>query len=195
MKLIVGLGNPGRQYERTRHNLGFRVVDLLAARWNVPMAEGKFSGWWGRTTVAGEPAGLLKPATFVNCSGRAVAEAVRFYKVSLPDLLVIVDDLDLPVGRIRIKPKGSAGGHRGLEDIIGRLGSNEFARVRIGIDKPADGDSVRYVLGEFAADEEPLIERAVARAADAADCWLREGLDAAMNKYNRPPCDELDERR
>jgi peptidyl-tRNA hydrolase, PTH1 family len=184
MKLIVGLGNPGRQYERTRHNLGFLVADLLASRWSLSPAM-KGSGAFGRGSIAGQPAALLKPMTFMNRSGQAVLEVVQFYKLSLPDLLVIFDDLDLPVGRVRMRVNGSAGGHKGLGDIIQRLGSDEIARIRIGIGRPAGGDAVDYVLSPPRPDEQPPIELALLRAAEASECWLTEGPDAAMNRYNR----------
>lgn len=184
MKLIVGLGNPGRQYERTRHNLGFLVADLLASRWSVPLAI-KGSGAFGRGSIAGQAAALLKPMTFMNRSGQAVLEVVQFYKLPLSDLLVIFDDLDLPVGRVRMREKGSAGGHKGLGDIIQRLGSDEISRVRIGIGRPAGGDTVDYVLSPFRPDEQPPVELGLLRAAEAAECWLTEGPGAAMNRYNR----------
>jgi PTH1 family peptidyl-tRNA hydrolase len=184
MKLIVGLGNPGRQYERTRHNLGFLVADLLASRWSLSLA-GKGSGTFGRGSIAGQPAALLKPMTFMNRSGQAVLEVVQFYKLSLADLMVIFDDLDLPVGRVRMRMDGSAGGHKGLGDIIQRLGSDEIARIRVGIGRPTVGDAVDYVLSPPRPDEQPPIELALLRAAEAAECWLTEGPGAAMNRYNR----------
>jgi len=186
VKLVVGLGNPGKRYEATRHNLGFMVVDKLASRWNVGRFAERFRGWFGTTQVRGVAVGLLKPATFVNRSGEAVLQAMQFYKLEMSDLLVVTDDMDLPPGRIRIRPKGSAGGHKGLADIIGRLGSDQFARLRIGIGKPTDGDAVEFVLSRFLPEEVPAIERAIERAADAVECWITEGLDAAMNRYNRP---------
>lgn len=184
MKLIVGLGNPGRQYERTRHNLGFLVADRLAARGAVVFAT-KGSGLLGKGQLAGQPVLLLKPMTFMNRSGQAVLEVVQFYKLPLGQVLVVYDELDLPVGRVRMRARGSAGGHKGMQDIVNRLGCDEIARIRIGIDKPSHGDTVSYVLSGFGSDEQPLVESALDRAADAAECWLAEGSDAAMNKYNR----------
>ena len=184
MKLIVGLGNPGRQYERTRHNLGFMVADLLASRWSVSLSM-KDSGAFGRGSIAGQPAALLKPMTYMNRSGQAVLEVVQFYKLPLSDLLVISDDLDLAVGRVRMRVSGSAGGQKGLGDIIQRLGSDEVARIRIGIGRPAGGDAVEYVLSPFRPEEREPIEIALLRAAEAAECWITDGSAAAMNRYNR----------
>lgn len=190
MKLIVGLGNPGRQYSQTRHNLGFMVVDRLAARWSIAAAPGKGLYEFGRGPAAGHTVGLLKPLTFMNRSGEAVLEVVQFYKVDLADLLVVYDDLDLPVGYVRVRARGSAGGHKGLGDIIRRLGSDQIARVRIGIGRPVHGDSVSYVLSRFLPEEEPLVAAALDRAADAAACWLADGPEVAMNRYNRPAKDQ-----
>jgi PTH1 family peptidyl-tRNA hydrolase len=184
MKLIVGLGNPGRQYERTRHNLGFMVADLLASRWSVLLSM-KDSGAFGRGSMAGQPAALLKPMTYMNRSGQAVLEVVQFYKLPLSDLLVISDDLDLAVGRVRMRASGSAGGQKGLGDVIQRLGSDEVARIRIGIGRPAGSDAVDYVLSPFRPEEREPIEIALLRAAEAAECWITDGPAAAMNRYNR----------
>lgn len=183
MKLIVGLGNPGAEYVRTRHNVGFRVVDALAARWEIDLGSRKFHARFGKGAIRGEPAALLEPQTYMNRSGLSVLEARQFYQLGLADLLVISDDLALDVGRLRIRKGGSAGGHNGLADIIGRLGSEDYARLRIGIGRVA-GSQTPHVLGAFAAEEEPLIDEAVKRAADAVECWVAEGPDAAMNKFN-----------
>lgn len=184
MKLIVGLGNPGRQYERTRHNLGFMVADRLAARSSIGWSTWG-SGLLGKGQVAGQQVCLVKPMTFMNRSGQAALEVVQFYKVDLADLLVVFDDLDLPVGRVRMRAAGSAGGHKGLQDIMIRLASDQIARVRVGIGRPVHGDTVSYVLSGFMPDEQPLVETAVDWAADAVECWLKEGPTAAMNKYNK----------
>jgi peptidyl-tRNA hydrolase, PTH1 family len=184
MKLIVGLGNPGRQYERTRHNLGFRVADLLALRWSVPLAVKGICAF-GRGSIAGTSAALLKPMAFMNRSGQAVLETVQFYKLPLSDVLVVFDDLDLPVGRVRMRTNGSAGGHKGLGDIIQRLGSDEIARVRIGIGRPVGAETVDYVLSPFRPEEQTPIEEALLRSAQAAECWLTDGPVVAMNRYNR----------
>ncbi len=184
MKLIVGLGNPGRQYERTRHNLGFVVADLLARRWSIDLAI-KGNAAFGRGPIAGQTAALLKPMTYMNRSGQAVLEVVQFYKLPLADLLVISDDLDLPVGRVRMRAKGSAGGQKGLGDIAQRLASDEFARIRIGIGRPASGDAVEYVLSPFRPEEHEPVEIALLRAAEAAECWITDGPAVAMNRFNR----------
>lgn len=188
MKLIVGLGNPGARYEGTRHNVGFEVVDTLASRWNISLATEKFHGWFGTGVIAGEKTALLKPTTFMNRSGRAVLAAGRFYKLELDDLLVISDDLALPLGRLRIRLKGSSGLHKGLQDIIDRLSSEEWCRLRIGIDEPL-GDPSGYVLGRFTPQERTTLDEAVSRGADASECWVEQGPEMAMNRFNRDPSD------
>jgi len=185
MKLVVGLGNPGSRYEKTRHNLGFRVVDVLAGRWRIEVNRQKFNAWVGEGLVAGQRTLLLKPTTFMNLSGQAVQPAVAFYKVPLEELLVISDDLDLPIGALRIRASGSSGGHRGLESVIGLLGSDGFARVRIGIGRAERTDAVSHVLGGFSPEEEAEVDAAVQRAADAVECWIADGVTAAMNRFNR----------
>jgi len=185
MKLVVGLGNPGSRYDRTRHNLGFRVVDVLAERWHVAVTREKFDAMLGDGTVAGQRTTLMKPQTFMNRSGRSVQAAVAFYRLPIEDVLVVSDDLDLPVGSVRIRASGSSGGHRGLEDIIRLLGSESFPRVRIGIGRPDRADAVDHVLSGFTEDEEAVVKQAVHRAADAVECWLAEGVTAAMNRFNR----------
>ena len=183
MKLIAGLGNPGPQYEGTRHNVGFAVVDELAARSCIDLSREKFHGWFGLGTIAGERAALLKPTTFMNRSGRAVVEAGRYYKLEVSDLLVIVDDLALPLGRLRMRAGGSAGGHNGLQDIIDRLGGDNWCRLRIGIGE-AVGDASEYVLRRFTTEERSLMERVYRNAADCVVCWVQEGVEAAMTKFN-----------
>jgi len=186
VKLIVGLGNPGPKYAGTRHNVGFCVVDEVARRAGLSLTQERFHGWFGRGTVAGQEVVLLKPTTFMNRSGQAVAAAGRFYQVELADLLVISDDLALPLGKLRMRARGSAGGHNGLQDIIHRVGDDAFARLRIGIDPPKD-DPVSYVLTRFAGDEEPVIAAAYDRAADAVECWVKLGTEFAMNRFNVEP--------
>ncbi len=185
MKLVVGLGNPGKEYERTRHNVGFRVIDEVARRWRIEVSRRKFSSRVGGGTVGRGRVLLLKPTTYMNRSGQSVIEAVAFYKVPLEDLLVVTDDLALPLGRLRIRPRGSAGGHKGLGDIIGRLGTDGFARLRVGIEWAGGPKMVDHVLSPFGAQEQEPISQAVRRAADAVTCWVDDGVDTAMNTFNR----------
>ncbi len=187
MKLIVGLGNPGRKYAETRHNAGFLALDRLAARWRTDEGSyaARFEGVLGQTQRRGTRVLLLKPQTFMNLSGRSVLAAQRFYKVATADVLVVYDDLDLPLGQLRIRGTGSAGGHNGLSDIVRCLGTEAIARVRIGIGRPQYGDTVSYVLTRFSEQEREEIEPALDRAAEAAACWAEQGLDTAMNRYNR----------
>lgn len=186
MKLIVGLGNPGGKYEHTRHNVGFRTVDELSRRWQIEVTRRRFSGLCGSGSIGGHRVLLLKPTTFMNLSGRSVREALTFHKLSRGDLLVVLDDMALPLGRLRLKPGGSAGGHNGLISVIEQTGGEDFARLRIGIESVEGSRMVDHVLGEFTAAERPRVEQAIARAADAVECWLTEGIDSAMNRYNRP---------
>jgi len=186
VKLIVGLGNPGVRYEHTRHNVGFDVVDLLATRWQVRVATEKFHGWFGKGEIAGASAVLLKPTTLMNRSGRAVVAAGRFYKLELADLMVVVDDLALPVGRVRVRMGGSSGGHNGLQDIIDRAGSDAWCRTRIGIGAPVGGP-VRYVLGRFDPQEEEVMGPTRERGADAVECWVTHGVHETMNRFNGDP--------
>lgn len=189
MKLIVGLGNPGPEYARTRHNVGYEVVDSLARRFGDPStgsARARFNGLTVDAEIAGQRVILLKPTTFMNRSGRAVAEAIGFFKMNATsDLIVIADDLDLPCGTIRIRGEGGAGGHNGLTDILSALGSPEWSRCRIGIDKPDAIPQADYVLGRFTADQKPLAEEGIEQACDAVQLWCREGLAATMNQFNR----------
>jgi len=186
MKLIVGLGNPGAEYEATRHNVGFLVLDRLARR-HAPgaVARGKFHAAVVEAEVHGERVMLLKPTTFMNRSGLAVGEAMRFYKLPTASLLVIVDDVALPCGSIRLRPGGGAGGHNGLSDIEQKLTTDEYARLRIGIDPPGIIPQKDYVLGRFRPDQLELVEPALDTAADAVACWARSGIDEAMNRYNQ----------
>ena len=184
MKLVVGLGNPGRRYAKTRHNLGHQVVDLLAERWRVEVGQKRFSGLVGRASFGGQDVMLLKPTTFMNCSGESVLAARQFHKLPLDDLMVVMDDLALPVGRVRVRQGGSAGGHKGLLDILGRLGSDEVARIRIGIGSADRDGTVEYVLSRADEDETARLAEGVATAADAVAVWIREGVESAMNRFN-----------
>lgn len=193
MKLIVGLGNPGTQYERTRHNAGFMAVDQLAQKHNATNFRVAHDGFMADILLHGEKILLLKPTTYMNLSGRAVASAIAFYKLTLDDLLVIVDDIALPCGTIRLRAAGSPGGHNGLLDIqraVSNLAASEgklpvdYARLRIGIDPPGRVPQKSYVLEAFTEQQKPLIADALNRAADAAALWARDGIQAAMNKFN-----------
>ena len=184
--LLVGLGNPGEQYERTRHNVGFLVADELAERHNVPIQRLKFRALTNTITVGGEKVLLMKPVTYMNLSGEAVHEAAAFYKVPPERILVISDEVALAPGKLRVRRSGSAGGHNGLKNIIAHLGSDQFPRIRLGVgQKPhPDYDMADWVLGRFQGEDKKAVEEAVKRAADAAECLIREGVDKAMNQYN-----------
>lgn len=185
MRLIVGLGNPGKQYEHTRHNVGFAVVRELARRVGQPLPRARFDGEWWETNWNGEKCLVGRPLTFMNRSGQSVLGVRDFYKIENEQILVICDDLALPVGKLRLRAKGSAGGQKGLDDILKRLGSDQIARLRVGIGAPPPGwDAADYVLGRFAADESDVVQVAVNRAADAAVDWVGGGIEFAMNKYN-----------
>lgn len=185
MKLVVGLGNPGRKYERTRHNVGYAVLAEVAKRHATSPVRGKFHGEVMEADLDGQRALLLSPLTYMNQSGLSVVEARAFYKLPDEDLLVICDDLNLPLAKLRFRARGSSGGQKGLDDIVGRLGTEEFARLRIGIGGPPPGwDWADYVLSRFSEDEIPVVEQAVTEAADAVVVWAREGVESCMNRYN-----------
>ena len=184
-KLIVGLGNPGPVYARNRHNVGYRCVDALARTHGLSFARRQFRALVAGGPICGRPALLAKPLTFMNLSGNAVGALMRFYKLAPADLIVVYDDLDLPLGRVRLRAAGGSGGHKGMQSIIERLGTEEFARLRVGIGRPAFGDPVEYVLQNFGPDEEIEIGRALERAVKALEAWLSDGIEAAMNRFNR----------
>ena len=184
MKLVVGLGNPGRRYAGTRHNVGFDVADLLADRhqldWEAAPAEALIAKWRTASVL------LARPLTFMNLSGQAVGELTRFYKIELPDLLVVVDDINLALGRLRARPSGSAGGHNGLKSIIASFGTEEFARLRIGVGRgDARRDLADHVLAKFDPEERSEVAEAVGRAADAVELFTTEGIASVMNRFNR----------
>ena len=184
--LVVGLGNPGGQYELTRHNVGFRVVDELAERCRVPVQKLKYRALTNTAEVGGHRVLLMKPVTYMNLSGEAVRPAADFYKIPPERILVISDDTALDLGKLRIRTKGSAGGHNGLKNIIQHLGTDQFPRVRVGVgQKPhPDYDLADWVLGKFLGEDKKVMDEAVKRAADAVECVLKEGADRAMNRFN-----------
>src|ERR1035437_2496324 len=187
LHLIVGLGNPGAEYAKTRHNAGFLIVEKLAEQWRANWSnERKFNARIARGESGGKRFLLWEPQTFMNLSGDAVGALVKFYQVPLPNFLVVVDDADLPLGEIRLRPGGGgSGGHHGLDSVAQHLGSREFARLRIGIGRK-DGarEIVNHVLGKFDADENGLLEKVLARAVGQVDCWLNASLQKAMSQFN-----------
>jgi len=183
MKLVVGLGNPGKKYSETRHNLGFKVVNELAHRHGIEKEENRFDAIVGHCRINAEKILLVKPLTFMNLSGKAVQPIMRFYKIALQDLIVIYDDMDLPCAALRIRANGGSGGHKGVLSIIEMLGSQEFPRIRIGIGRPPRG-VVEWVLSTPLPEERLELETAVHSAADAVECWVKEGLVKAMNRFN-----------
>ena len=185
MKLIVGLGNVGRKYENTRHNVGFHVLDLVAERNGAGTAKEKFEGRTQDITIGSERALLLWPHTLMNLSGRSVVAAVAFYQVPLAEVLVVCDDFNLPLGKLRFRSQGSAGGQNGLSDIIKRLGSEEFSRLRLGIGPVPDAwDAADFVLGRFGPSDRSIVDEAIDRAAEAVECWTINGIGVAMNQFN-----------
>lgn len=185
MYLIAGLGNPGAMYAKNRHNVGFQCIDLIAAQAGLKLDKKSMNAVWGKGTLAGQEVILAEPQTFMNLSGRAIGEIVRFYKIDPhKNLLVICDDLDLPVGKIRIRPSGSSGGQNGLKNIIEVVGTQDFPRLRVGIGRNNRGDARDHVLNDFSRDEVPIMAQIYERVADAVKIFLTEGTERAMNKYN-----------
>ena len=184
--LIVGLGNPGGDYENTRHNAGFAVADELARRGGFDVRRAKFKALTAAAQVGGQGVLVMKPATYMNLSGEAVGEAARFYKIAPDRVLVISDDVDLPLGKLRIRTNGSAGGHNGLKSIIQHLGTDQFPRLKVGVGgKPhPDYDLADWVLGKLTGEDKKVMDEAVKRAADAVECFLKDGPQKAMGQYN-----------
>jgi PTH1 family peptidyl-tRNA hydrolase len=185
--MVVGLGNPGSEYVDTRHNTGFKVIDAIAKTLDLEVKQRKFGARFGIGEFSDKKLILLKPWNFMNRSGQAVATAVGFYKLALSDLLVVTDDLALDPGRIRLRSKGSAGGHNGLADIIEKLGTIEFARCRVGIGTPGEEvwqNQIDYVLGKPAEKQKHLLAEAIEKAKDAVLCWVESNIETAMNRFN-----------
>lgn len=183
--MIVGLGNPGKRYERTRHNVGFMVVDELRRELHSHTPVRRFDAEIAESATDLGRVILVKPQTFMNLSGNSVAAAQRWYRLPLSHLLVIYDDLDLPFGQLRLRPSGSSGGHNGMTSIINRLGTQEFPRLRLGIGRSEHSGTIGYVLSRFTNSEEKLLREYVSQAASAANAWHRDGIESAMNRFNR----------
>ena len=185
--MLVCLGNPGDQYDNTRHNVGFMVADQLGERYRLPIQKLKFKALTNVFTISGEKVLVMKPVTYMNLSGEAVREAVQFYKLPADHVLVIYDDVSLPVGKIRVRPSGSAGGHNGIKNIIAHLGTDRFPRVKIGTGAPGEGgDMIDWVIGEPSKAEKQVLLESFQRAIDAAECIIENGGDCqkAMNRFN-----------
>jgi PTH1 family peptidyl-tRNA hydrolase len=183
-KLIVGLGNPGRKYAHNRHNVGFQCLDRLAQAHGLSFTQRRAKASLALGKIADVRVVLARPLTYMNLSGQAVRPLVSFYKLSLEDILVIHDDLDLPLGTTRLRPEGGSGGHKGMRSIIEALGSQAFPRLRVGISRPPGNDAVSYVLSDFTADEQITLESVYERVMAAVELFLRKGIEAAMNAYN-----------
>lgn len=185
MYLIAGLGNPTKEYDKTRHNVGFSVIDVLADKYRIDVSEKKHKALCGRGAIEGQKVILVKPQTFMNLSGESIREVVDYYKIEAEDIIIIYDDISLEPGQLRIRLKGSAGGHNGIKNIIAHLGSQEFPRIKVGVGaKPPRMDLADYVLSRFSKEEQPLMEEAFKEAAEAAVMMMTEGAEKAMNHYN-----------
>lgn len=187
MYIVVGLGNPTRQYEGTKHNVGFDTIDFLVDEYRVPSSGVKHKAMYGKGVIAGQKVILAKPLTYMNLSGESVAELVNYYKIDPEEeLVVIYDDINLAPGYIRVRKKGSAGGHNGIKNIIAQLGSDKFKRIRVGVgEKPKNWDLADYVLSPFSKEERTQVDEAIRHAADALEMILQDDIDIAMNKYNK----------
>ena len=186
MYLIAGLGNPTREYEKTRHNVGFEAIDILADKAGTTVTEKKHKALYGKGYIGGQKVILAKPQTYMNLSGESIREIADFYKIEPENIIILCEDINLSEGQLRIRLKGSAGGHNGLKNIISHLGTQEFPRIRIGVgEKPRGMDLADYVLGRFPKEQQAVMEEAYRDAADAACMMIEEGADAAMNHYNR----------
>jgi PTH1 family peptidyl-tRNA hydrolase len=192
MKLITGLGNPGRNYALNRHNLGFQCINYIAKKHSIPVKQIQCQSKIGKGTIAGVDIILAKPRTYVNNSGNAVVSLMKKYRITAEDIVIIYDDMDLPVGKVRIRPNGNSGGHKGIKSIISSLGHKDFCRIKIGIGRPVidqgyeidENDIIDYVLNNFSNEEQEKIDIALKIAADAVECIVSDGVIVAMNKYN-----------
>lgn len=185
MKLIIGLGNPTKEYQATRHNIGFDAITRMCDDYRIRLDSKEHRALCGKGYIGGEKVILAQPQTYMNLSGESVRALVDYYKLTNEDIIVIYDDISLDVGQLRIRPKGSAGGHNGIKNIIAHLGTDEFMRIRVGVgEKPEKWDLADYVLGRFSKEEEPVIREALEKTSKACECILTEGIAAAMNRYN-----------
>lgn len=186
MYIIAGLGNPGREYVNTRHNIGFEAVDTIASKYNIKINKEKFKGLYGEGYISGEKVILIKPQTFMNLSGESIREFAKWYKTEPENIIIIYDDVSLPVGKLRIRPKGSAGGHNGMKSIIYQLNTDVFPRIKIGVGAPLnkDYDLADYVLGKFSKEETDVLIKTVIKASEAVETIVRSGTDKAMAEYN-----------
>ncbi len=184
MYIVAGLGNPGREYEMTRHNIGFEFIDYFAKRHKVKVTKLKYKGLYGEVYIGGEKVLLVKPQTYMNLSGNCIGDFCDFYKIPPENVIIINDDVSLDCGNIRIRPKGSAGGHNGLKSIIYRLSSDEFFRIKIGVGASGEGDLADYVLGKFSKSEVTTLEDSIVRAADACELIIAGKANDAMNRFN-----------
>jgi PTH1 family peptidyl-tRNA hydrolase len=186
MYLLIGLGNPGSEYAKTRHNIGFEVIEKLSKDYNIPLDFKKHKAVCGKGVIEGEKVLLAQPQTYMNASGESVRELMDYYKVSQEEIIIVYDDITLAVGQLRVRPKGSAGGHNGIKSIIHHIGTQEFPRVRVGVgDKPKGWDLVDHVLGRFPKEEESFVREGIERAAKACTTILLDGTEEAMNRFNQ----------
>ena len=185
MYLIVGLGNPEDEYSKTRHNMGFNTINKLAEKYNIEVKQKKFQALFGSGIINGEKVILLKPQTYMNLSGNSVKEVIDFFKIDLKNLIIIYDDMDIEPGKIKVRKKGSAGGHNGIKSIIQQLGTEEFGRIRIGIGRPEyKGDEINYVIGAIPEEDNIKLKEGIEKARDAVIELLKNGIDSSMNKFN-----------
>lgn len=185
MIMVVGLGNPGSKYDGTRHNMGFEVMDVLADKYNVTIAKKEHKALTGRCVIAGQPVLLVKPQTYMNLSGESVMALSEYYKIAPEDILVIFDDIHMEPGQLRLRKKGSAGGHNGIKNIIAMLGTDAFPRVRVGVGEPGRIDLIDFVLGRFHGDDVEAAKEGIQRAAEAVEMILADGMEMAMNRCNQ----------
>lgn len=185
VKLIIGLGNPGKPYEQTRHNIGFDVIDELANRWNAPLNQSKFNGMYASVHRPEGKVILLKPLTYMNLSGESVRPLMDYFDIDVEDIIVIYDDLDLETGKLRLRAKGSAGGHNGIKSLIQHLGTQEFNRIRVGVNRPPAGMKVAdYVLSKFSKDDQVVVKEAIDKSCDAVETALKKPFLEVMNQFN-----------